>query len=289
MTKKFVIAGIGELLWDLLPDGRQLGGAPANFIYHIYKSGNEGIVISSIGDDDDGMAIITGLEQRGINTKYIQVIPNLPTGMVNVAVDCGGQPSYEIVENVAWDNIEFTPEIAALTPTIDLLCFGTLAQRSAKSKETIKKIIESLPAGTKKLYDINLRQHYYDAETVEWSLRTADIVKLNDSELLAVYHLLNINHADNFLIDSRRLANLFDVELLCVTRGEYGSLLIADNNHDYHPGCSIEVNDTVGAGDAFTAAMAHHYLRGETLAEINDKANKLGAFVASQSGGMPNY
>ncbi|MEI6520460.1 MAG: carbohydrate kinase [bacterium] len=289
MTKKFVIAGIGELLWDLLPDGRQLGGAPANFIYHIYKSGDDGIVISSIGNDDDGMAIIAGLEQHGINTNYIQIIPHLPTGVVNVVVDNTGQPSYEIVENVAWDNIEFTPEIAELTPKIDLICFGTLAQRSGKNKDTIKKIIETLPASTKKLYDINLRQQFYDAETVEWSLRTADIVKLNDSELLAVYHLLNINHADNFLVDSRRLANLFDIELLCVTRGEYGSLLIAEDHHDYHPGCSIEVNDTVGAGDAFTAAMAHHYLRGAPLAEINEKANRLGSFVASQSGAMPKY
>ncbi len=289
MIKKYLIAGIGELLWDLLPEGRQLGGAPANFIYHICKNGDDGIVVSNVGDDEDGMAIIAGLKQNGLNTQFIYIDKNYATGMVNVTVDSNGQPDYEIVENVAWDNIEITPEISALANDIDLLCFGTLAQRSEKSRNSIKKLIESLPAKAKKLCDINLRQQFYTAEIVEWSLHTADIVKLNDAELQSVYRMLNIHHANNFLTDSRRLANLFDIEMLCVTRGEYGSLLISGDNHDYHPGCQVEVNDTVGAGDAFTAAMVHHYLRGASLSIINEEANKLGSFVASQSGGMPQY
>lgn len=289
MIKKYLIAGIGELLWDLLPEGRQLGGAPANFIYHICKNGDGGIVVSNVGDDEDGMAIIAGLKENGLNTQFIHIDKNYATGMVKVTVDSNGQPDYEIVENVAWDNIEITPEISALANDIDLLCFGTLAQRSEKSRNSIKKLIESLPAKAKKLCDINLRQQFYTAEIVEWSLHTADIVKLNDAELQSVYRMLNIHHANNFLTDSRRLANLFDIEMLCVTRGEYGSLLISGDNHDYHPGCQVEVNDTVGAGDAFTAAMVHHYLRGASLSTINEEANKLGSFVASQSGGMPQY
>jgi fructokinase len=289
MTEKFIVAGIGELLWDLLPSGRQLGGAPANFIYHIFKAGDEGIVISSISNDDDGKAILAELQQHGISTDYIQIDPEHPTGIVRVTIGCGGQPAYEIVENTAWDNIQFTPELSALIPDLDLLCFGTLAQRSEKSRGTIQKLIELLPAKTKKLYDINLRQHFYCQEIVEWSLKSANIVKLNDAELPAVYDLLEINYADNLLTDARRLTNLFNIDLLCVTRGEYGSLLIADDNHNYHPGFAVQVNDTVGAGDAFTAAMAHHYLRGASLAEINEKANQLGSFVASQSGGMPKY
>jgi fructokinase len=289
MGEKFVIAGIGELLWDLMVVGRQLGGAPANFIYHVFKAGDDGVVISCIGDDDDGGAIIAELRRHGLGTKYIQIDPGHPTGVVNVTVDCGGQPGYEIVEGVAWDNIEFTADLSALASGIDLVCFGTLAQRSEKSRNTIRKFVEALPANTRKLYDINLRQHFYDVETVEWSLRTADIVKLNDAELPAVYDLLDINYADDLLADSRRLASLYQIELLCVTRGEHGSLLIAGDNYDFHPGFPVQVNDTVGAGDAFTAAMVHHYLRGAALAEINEKANQLGAFVASQSGGMPEY
>ncbi len=289
MTKKFVIAGIGELLWDLLTDGRQLGGAPANFIYHLCKAGDEGIVISSIGADDNGKAIISDLQAKKITTDYVQIDPHHPTGLVNVTVDSSGQPSYEIVEDTAWDNIALTPEIQALASRLDLLCFGSLGQRTPQSRTTIQTLVESLPSNTKKLFDINLRQHFFTPEIVEWSLKSANIVKLNDDELPAVYDLLNLNYADSLLVNSRRLASLFQLELLCITRGEYGSLLIASDEHHYHPGCQITVNDTVGAGDAFNAVMVHHYLRGASLVEINDNANNIASIVASQSGGMPEY
>jgi fructokinase len=278
--KSFNIIGLGEVLWDLLSAGKQLGGAPANFAYTAKQLGNNGIVCSRIGDDDFGKEIL-----ERISGDYIQVDETKQTGIVNVSLE-NGQPSYEIVENVAWDFLELTENWREIAEKADAVCFGSLAQRNEISRKTIREFVGL----TKdlRIFDVNLRQKYFNEEILQASLNLANVCKLNHEELPIVAELIGVE-GDSVIETANILRQKFDLKLLCVTRGGNGSLLIAENETSEFDGIQIQVADTIGAGDAFTAGMTHGLLRGWDLDKINEFANKVGAFVASKTGAMPDF
>jgi fructokinase len=286
MSTHATVVGLGEVLWDLLPSGRQLGGAPANFAYCSQLLGNAGIVASRIGTDSLGCDIRDFFRRTGLDTRFLQTEDAHATGTVNVQLDAAGQPQYEIIQSVAWDFLEWTPQWQALAASADAVCFGSLAQRSPASRATILRFLESTRAPALRIFDVNLRQTFYSADVIEQSLRRANVVKLNHQEVPIVRQLLQIaERADpDFAL---RLMDRFKLRLVCITRGSRGSLLCDSSGMHQHPGFAVPVKDTIGAGDAFTAALVHGLLRNEPLDALNDAANRMGAWVASHSGAMP--
>lgn len=284
---KFTIVGLGEVLWDDLPNGKMLGGAPANFAYVSAQLGNYGIVASRVGADENGQEILEKFRAVGVNESYIQIDENHPTGIVSVALD-DGQPSYKIVENVAWDFLELNDALQELAEKADAVCFGSLAQRNEVSRKTILDFLTYTRLESLKIFDVNLRQDFYSFEILRDSFSAANVVKLNHEELPKICTLLEIEGADE-IEKAQNLYQHFDLNFLCLTRGANGSLLISGDEPDEHFGIKIKIADTIGAGDAFTAAMTHGILREWNLREINDFANKTGAFVASQNGAMPPF
>jgi fructokinase len=286
MSKREIIVGLGELLWDLLPAGAQLGGAPANFAYIASLLGNKGIPASRLGQDSLGADAIRRLAELGLSTEFIQEDADHPTGTVNVEVDRAGQPRFEIAESVAWDFLEWTPQWQKLAQQADAVCFGSLAQRSERSRATIRRFLSVMRKSAVRVFDVNLRQNFYSTEVVAESMKLATIVKLNHEELPTIISLFELE-ARGEEASARQLLS-HEVKLVCVTRGSGGSLLVSANERSEHPGFRVKVADTVGAGDAFTAALVHGYLRGTPLAQINETANRIGAWVASQSGATPS-
>ena len=284
-AEPFKIVGLGELLWDLLPAGKQLGGAPANFAYITTLLGDEGIAASCVGSDDLGDEAIRRLTQLGVSTTFIQRDPNHPTGKVNVKVDTG-QPSFEICAPVAWDFLEWTAQWQKLAEQADAVCFGSLAQRSAVSRSTICCFLDATPAPALRVFDVNLRQNFYTKEILSNSMQRARIAKLNHEEVPRIMQLFGLEHLDNES-SAQRLLSLYSLELVCVTRGQAGSLLVGKQSCSQHPGFSVKVRDTIGAGDAFTAALVHEFLRRSSLDHMNAVANRIGAWVASEAGAMP--
>ena len=280
------VVGLGEVLWDLLPSGRQLGGAPANFAYWSHALGNRAIVASRVGDDEPGREVRHSLLSRGITDQYLQADGANPTGTVKVELDVAGQPNFDIVFPVAWDFLEFTPAWKLLAQAADAVCFGSLAQRSADSRATILQFLESTRREALRIFDVNLRQSFYSDEIIRESCMHANVVKLNHDELPGIRELLGMQANDSFGF-CEEMAGEFDLQLICVTRGANGSLLSNGKSAHEHPGYQVHVKDTVGSGDAFTAALVSEYLRGRSLAEMNDTANRLGAWVASNAGAMP--
>lgn len=279
------VVGLGELLWDILPSGKQLGGAPANFAYITSLLGDRGIPASRLGEDALGAEAIRRLNKLALSTEFIQEDANHPTGTVKVEVDESGQPRFEISEAVAWDFLEWTPQWQKLAEQADAVCFGSLAQRSEYSRSTIRSFLAASHSAVR-VFDANFRQHFYTTEVFAESLKLATVVKLNHEELPRIVSMFGLEHRGEE--DSVRcLLSRYELKLVCVTRGDKGSLLASADEFDEHPGFQVKVADTVGAGDAFTAAMIHGYLRGTSLAEINETANRVGAWVASQSGAMP--
>ncbi len=284
--KGHTAVGIGELLWDVFPTGKQLGGAPANFAYICNPLGNRGIPASGAGTDKLGEEALAWLEQLGLTAEFVQRDDIHPTGAVRVQVDDQGQPAFQIAENVAWDCLEWTAAWQQLAVDADAICFGTLAQRSSQSQRTIRSFLQAARHNAIRIFDVNLRQNFYSVEIIAESMRLAKVVKLNHEELPIVMRLLGCSHRR--AVDSaRRLLAEFDLNLVCVTRGNSGSILISASECNEHSGFKVKVADTVGAGDAFTAGLAHGLLRGRPLAEVNDLANRCGAWVASQRGAMP--
>lgn len=285
--KNYLTIGLGELLWDMFPEGKQLGGAPANFAYMTSLLGDEGIVASRVGSDALGRAAGRRLERLGVRASHLQLDPDHPTGTVKVSVDPAGQPTFEIAESVAWDFFAWTPEWRALAERADAVCFGTLAQRCPLSRATIRTFLRALRPGATRVFDVNLRQSFYDADTLSESAKLADIMKVNTDELAAVAKLLRIPfiydelHAAHWLRDTLRL------KLVCITRGAKGSLLVSADETSEHPGYRIHVADTVGAGDAFNAALVYHYLRHASVPTLNEAANRMGAWVSGQVGATP--
>ena len=281
--------GLGELLWDLFPKGKQLGGAPANFAYITAMLGDGGIVASRVGDDRLGQEALWHLKSSGLDVSRIQRDATHPTGTVKVSVDAKGQPEYEITENVAWDFMEFSEDWIALARKASAVCFGSLAQRHPVSRATIRAFLSALPSFAIPIFDVNLRQSYFSAEIIRDAIRHAKVLKLNHEEFPRLLDLVQC-HVKNGASDvdsARWLCKEHSLRLVCITRGGSGSLLVTAESQNEHPGFAIKVGDTVGAGDAFTAAMVHHALRGSSLGAMNAAANRMGAWVASQEGAMP--
>jgi len=276
----FTIVGLGEILWDFLPTGRQLGGAPTNFAYMSHLLGNRAVVASRLGKDDLGAEATERLKSLGIDASHLQRDASHPTGTVAVEVRRGGQPRFTIQENVAWDFLQWSPSWKKLATIADAVCFGTLAQRSPQSRRTIMQFLKHTKAV--RVFDVNLRQHFYSTDVVRGSIALATIVKMNDTELPIVLKLLGLPQDKN----PRRLLDL-GPKLVCVTRGSRGSVLFTRRQTVEHPGFRVRVADTVGAGDAFTAGLAHEYLRGSSPEHMSDTANRLGSWAAAQSGGTP--
>ncbi len=287
MKRGYIIVGLGEILWDMFPAGKCLGGAPANFAYHISTLGCRGIIASRIGEDGLGKEITSSIAALGLARAYIQIDPNHPTGTVNVKVDSNGHPKYNIAENVAWDFFEFNEQWKLLAEKADAVCFGSLAQRSPESGTTIIKFLKHTKRETVRIFDINLRQNFYSPEIIAQSLKTSSILKLNDEELPMLIDLLGYQKKKSEEELCRLIIENYGLDLVCLTKGRNGSLLVDKREKVKHPGRKIVVIDTVGAGDAFTAALAIQYLRGNSLERISEAANRLGSWVASQAGAMP--
>jgi fructokinase len=297
-TPRAIVVGLGELLWDLFPNGKQLGGAPANFAYMTALLGDSAVVASRVGDDRLGQEALWHLKSCRLDVSRIQRDLSHPTGTVKVEVDSKGQPEYQITENVAWDFMEFSEDWISLARSAHAVCFGSLAQRNSVSRSTIRAFLSALPSFAIGIFDVNLRQSFFSPEIVRDSARHAKVLKLNHQEFPRFLDLLqcplkNSARAASAPSDysdvsaARWLCREFGMRLVCITRGANGSLLVTANSHHEHPGFSVKIADTVGAGDAFTAALVHHALRGSSLATMNAAANRLGAWVASQEGAMP--
>jgi fructokinase len=286
MKKKVV--GLGEVLWDLLRERTCLGGAPANFAYIATLLGDQGIVASRVGEDARGLEALRRMQELGLSIDQVQTDAVYATGTVKVEVDGTEQARYEIEHPVAWDFLEWTPAWQRLAEESDAICFGSLAQRSEVSRSTIRQFVRAAASKAVKIFDVNLRQSYYSQEVLAESMRLADIVKLNDEELPQIMRLEKLPHTDE-LSSARRLLDAYDLKLLCVTRGGRGSLLVpaGGESASEHPGFGVRVADTVGAGDAFTAGLVHEYLRGASLGRMNERANRVGAWVASEAGATP--
>jgi fructokinase len=284
--KKHMIVGLGELLWDLLPSGKQLGGAPANFAYITNLLGDVGVPASRVGWDALGDEAIERLKTLGLSTDWVQRDSSQPTGSVKVEIDAAGQARFEILEAVAWDHLEFSTAWQQLAQKADAVCFGSLAQRSSASRSTIRSFLRATRPETVRIFDVNLRQNFFNAQVLSESMHLASIVKLNHEELPRIMNLLELQH-HNGKASARSLLSSHDLDLVCVTRGDNGSLLTSRDEFNEHPGFQVKVADTVGAGDAFTATLVHEYLRQLPLAQINEHANRVGAWVSSQTGATP--
>lgn len=284
---KRVIVGLGELLWDLFPQGRVMGGAPANFAFHAAALGDEGVVVSRVGEDALGRELLDRLSGLGLSVAGIQRDETHPTGTVQVELDASGQPHYTITEGVAWDHLAWNDELESLAARTDAVCFGSLAQRHPVSRATIRRFLGSLREGALRVFDVNLRQHFHSGPVLDESLRLADVAKLNLEELPRVLEAVGETPTGEVPSDARSLLGRYALNLVCVTRGEHGSVLVTASEVSEHAGYVVQMADPVGAGDAFTAALVHHYLRGADPARMNKAANRLGSWVAAQVGGTP--
>ncbi|ABF40057.1 sugar kinase, ribokinase family [Candidatus Koribacter versatilis Ellin345] len=282
----FTIVGLGEILWDVFPTYKQLGGAPTNFAYISSLLGDHAVVASRIGTDDLGTAVVDRLNSLQLSTSHLQRDLEHPTGTVQIELDSTGQASFDFTAEVAWDFLAWDAAWEQLAQSTDAVCFGTLAQRSPQSRVTIQRFLRATPSSAIRIFDINLRQSFYSSEVLSESAERADILKLNHEEVLPLMTLLGEHFVDDDAA-AAWLCEQFELKLVCITRGSNGSLLVNQEARDEHPGYPVEVADTVGAGDAFTATLVHHYLRGSSLATMNDAANRMGSWVASKPGATP--
>ena len=287
-----LVLGIGELLWDVLPSGAVLGGAPANFTVMAGRLGSHAAVLSRIGRDDLGRQAVSVLDPMPVDTEYLQIDTVHETGRVTVELK-EGQPSYVIHEPAAWDFMELTDDWVRLAERADAICVGSLAQRALESRQTIQTLAAQTRADCVRVFDVNLRTPFYSSEVLQESLELATVMKLNDAEMPLVLGLLGLpasEPGDRMALRSgaeKLLAEFPTLRMVAVTRGGEGSLLASREEVHEHPGVATKVADTIGAGDAFTAAMTHYLLRGAGLETLNEAGNRWGAWVASQKGAMP--
>jgi fructokinase len=284
------VVALGEVLWDILPAGPRLGGAAANFCVMSGRLGSTAVLASRVGVDSLGERVIDSLRAYPVDISFVQRDTDLPTGSVTVTVDPGGQPSYCIHEDVAWDRFDFTPSWAALAGGADAVCFSTLAQRSALSRAAIQAFLLATRESCMRVLDVNLRFPFVSEESIRWSLSQASVLKVNDDELKTICDLLHLRtrpSVDDWRASVDTLMSAFPLGLVCLTFGASGSLLVSTQGHYRHPGVPTKVLDTVGAGDAFLATVTHYALQDATLAEISEAANRNGAWVASQSAAIP--
>lgn len=284
---KTTIVGMGEALWDVLPEGKKLGGAPANFAYHMSQFGYDSVVVSAVGDDKLGNEILENLAAKQLQHK-IEKVP-YPTGVVQVMLDDAGVPCYEIKENVAWDNIPFTPALEELAQHTQAVCFGSLAQRSVVSRETINSFLDAMPRkeGQYKIFDINLRQGFYNKEILDESFNKCNILKINDEELITISRLFGfpgIDLQDKCWI----LLAKYNLKMLILTCGINGSYVFTPGEVSFVETPKVEVADTVGAGDSFTAAFMAAVLAGKSVAHAHKLAVDVSAYICTQNGAMPH-
>jgi fructokinase len=281
---KKIVTGIGEILWDLLPEGKQLGGAPCNFAFHASQAGCESFVVSAIGKDKPGNEIREVVKSMNLCDEYIQDTSN-PTGTVTVKLDQEGHPEYTINEDVAWDFIGWEENLAGLAEMTDAVCFGSLAQRNSKSAATIRKFLNSVSSSCLKVFDINLRQHYYTKEIIDRSLQYADVLKLNEDELPVLASMYSLKgNTENQL---RFLMETFELKYIAFTMGHLGSTLIGRDEFSTLSAPKVKVVDSVGAGDSFTAVLIAGLLNGVPLKEIHKKATEVAAYVCTCKGATP--
>ena len=291
---KYVV-GIGEALFDCLPEGRKLGGAPANFAYHVSQFGLNGCAISAIGDDELGEEIVETFEK--VDLRYVLPRVEQPTGTVMVTLDDKGIPQYDICLGVAWDNIPLTDEMLDIARNAEAICFGSLAQRSETSRRTIHAFLDAAPRTAMKVFDINLRQRWYTAEVIAESLNRANVLKINDEELdVVATMLLGIPTIPGKLIAEdpektrlvcRDLIAKYNLKMLILTCGAIGSYVFTEDEESYISTPKVVVADTVGAGDSFTATFVARMLQGKSIREAHENAVQVSAFVCTQNGAMP--
>ncbi len=280
-----IVIGAGEVLWDMLPGGKQLGGAPANFAWHASQLGGQGIVYSAVGKDQLGNEIIDLLDKRRVDTRFISRLEEYPTGRVDVQVDSSGVPEYTIETNVAWDKIPLCSQRNELVNQASAFCFGALAQRDSVSFHTIQCLLDELPVNCLKIFDINLRQTFYSKEVIELSLQKCDILKLNEDELPVVAKLFGIEGDETHILD--RLLNDFRIEMIALTKGGAGSLIRTNTERSWLESPRVTIADTVGAGDSFTAALAMGLLMKWPVNRVHQLAVDVSAYVCTQKGAMP--
>jgi fructokinase len=281
-----LVVGIGELIWDLLPEGKRLGGAPSNFAYVSRLLGNEAAVASRVGRDELGREAAARLARTGVAADYLQADAEHPTGTVGVEIGEGGEPRFSVNENSAWDYLEMTAEWERLAARADVVCFGTLGRRRPEAGETIRRFLSLTRPDALRVFDVNLRHSFFTTEMLSESLRAADVVKFNSEELSAAASMLGLaRRGARELCET--LISAFGLRVAAVTSGESGSLLVARGAAVAHPGYRVRVADTIGCGDAFTATLAHCLLRGVSLEAAGAMANRMGAWIATQAGATP--
>ena len=285
MDKKIVV-GMGEALWDILPEGKKIGGAPANFAYHVSQFGLPSCAVSAIGKDQLGEEIVNSFKEKGLNFSLAEV--PYPTGTVQVEIDQAGVPQYDIKENVAWDNIPFTENLLELAKNTKAVCFGSLAQRNVVSRTTINQFLDAMPQEEDNLivFDVNLRQGFYTKDILTNSMERCNILKINDEELVIVSRMFGypgIDLQDKCWI----LLGKYNLKMLILTCGINGSYVFTPGNVSFLPTPQVKVEDTVGAGDSFTGAFIASILKGLSVEEAHHKAVETSAFVCTQKGAMP--
>jgi fructokinase len=307
LKEPHLVLGLGELLWDVLPEGPRLGGAPANFTVMAGRLGNHAVLLSRIGRDDLGQRALDRLEPLPVDTSFVEIDLEHETGRVTVYFEAG-QPHYTIHQPAAWDFLELSDEWVRLAERADAICFGSLAQRSLESRKTIQSLAAQTSSKCIRMFDVNLRAPFYSGEVIQQSFELATVVKMNDAEVPQVLKLLGLAEVDQVVpagsrpehatssaermslercSAARLLSEFPTLQMVAVTRGGQGSLLVTRHEWHEHPGVAVQVKDTIGAGDAFTAALTHYLLRGAELPTLNEAGNRWGGWVASQSGAMP--
>lgn len=283
--KNGMIVGMGEALWDVLPEGKKIGGAPANFAYNVSQFGLPSCVVSAVGDDPLGHEIIENFTEKELNLLIAEV--PYPTGVVNVEIDAAGVPQYDIKENVAWDNIPYTEELRDLARRTRAVCFGSLAQRNIVSRETVNAFLDDMPKddGTLVVFDVNLRQSFYTPEILCNSMKRCNILKINDEELVTVSRMFGypgIDLQDKCWI----LLGKYNLKMLILTCGINGSYVFTPGNVSFQPTPKVDVADTVGAGDSFTAAFIAGIIKGLPVTEAHSLAVRTSAYVCTCQGAM---
>ena len=288
MNQKRYVVGLGEVLWDVLPEGKKLGGAPANFAYHAgqFLGTDNTIAISALGEDALAEETIEALKDHGL--KYMLPRVKYPTGTVQVTLSGDGIPAYEIKENVAWDNIPYTAEIAEVAKNCRAVCFGSLAQRNVTSWATIRQFLDDTPADCLKIFDINLRQQFYSKDVIEESFKRCNILKINDEELVVLKRMYGYDNLDMRGICEKILAD-YNLKMLVLTCGTNGSYVFAPGLTSFQETPKVTVADTVGAGDSFTGSFCAAILSGKPMEEAHKRAVQISAYVCTQNGAMPTY
>lgn len=283
MEKKYVI-GLGEALWDVLPEGKKLGGAPANFAFHAGQFGLNSVAVSALGEDALAEETIQQLEEKGLH--YVMPRVPFPTGTVQVTLDALGVPTYDICEGVAWDNIPFTPEVKAVAEHAQAVCWGSLAQRNEASRKTINAFLGHTPKDCLKIFDINLRQQFYTKEVIQESIRRCNILKINDEELVIIGRLFGYAGLD---MENKcwLILGKYDLDMIVLTCGVNGSYVFSKGEKSYQPTPKVDVADTVGAGDSFTGTFVASLLKGQSVREAHKRAVDVSAYVCTQQGAMP--